>query len=101
LEFDTYVLVGPVEQCRTAICALHSQHSDPSPLAPWTWVEAPAPGDTVRATATVSGWVWGLSPVTSVVVLIDRSEVATATLGLTNAAGAVAITPTVQITISN
>jgi hypothetical protein len=139
LEFDTYVLVGPVDQSRAAIYALHSQHSDPSPLAPWTWVEAPAPGDTVHGTATVSGWVWGLSPVTSVVVLVDGSEVATPTLGLarpdvpdtfpdappdtgfqgswdttkfsngphslvvraTNAVGAVAITPTVQVTVSN
>jgi len=139
LEFDTYVLVGPVDESRSAIYALHSQHSDPSPLAPWTWRDAPAPDDIVRATATVSGWVWGLSPVTSVEVLVDGSKVATATLGLarpdvldtfpdappdsgfqaswdttnfsngvhslvvraTNAVGAVAITPTVQITISN
>src|SRR6266446_794782 len=35
LEFDTFILVGPVNESRAVIYALHSQQSSPSPLPPY------------------------------------------------------------------
>lgn len=82
LEFDTYILVGPVDQSRAAIYAFHSQQSESSPLPPWGALDFPTNGDTLRGNASVSGWAWSLSPVASIVVLLDGSQVASATLGI-------------------
>jgi hypothetical protein len=82
LEFDTYILAGHVDQSRAAIYALHSQRSEPSPLPPWGALDSPSNGDTLRGNTAVSGWAWGLSEVASIVVLLDDSQVASATLGI-------------------
>ena len=82
LEFDTYILAGPVDQSRTAIYALHSQQSAPSPLPPWGALETPTAGDGLAGNASVAGWAWSLSQVVSVTVLVDGNLVASATLGI-------------------
>jgi hypothetical protein len=82
LEFDTYILVGPVDQSRAAIYALHSQQSGPSPLPPWGALDSPTNGDTLSGNANVSGWAWSLSPTASIIVFLDGSQVASATLGI-------------------
>ncbi len=42
----------------------------------------PTNGDTLRGNASVGGWAWSLSPVASIIVLLDGSQVASATLGI-------------------
>ena len=82
LEFDTYILVGLMDQSRAAIYALHSQQSDLSPLPPWGSLDSPSNGNTLTGNANVSGWAWSLSPVSSIIVLVDGNQVATAALGI-------------------
>jgi N-acetylmuramoyl-L-alanine amidase len=82
LEFDTYILAGPVDESREAIYALHSQESRPSPLPPWGALDSPANGDILRGDANAAGWAWGLSRVASITVFLDDSEVASANLGI-------------------
>jgi hypothetical protein len=82
LEFDTYILVGPIDESRAAIYALHDQHPESSPLPPWGTIDSPTNGDTLTGKVKVSGWAWSLSPVTSIVVLLDGVQIATATAGL-------------------
>jgi hypothetical protein len=81
LEFDTFVLVGPVDESRTAIYALHSQQSGPSPLPPMGFLDAPRTGDMLTGTTTVSGWAWSLSAVASIDVFVDGNRVGSATYG--------------------
>jgi hypothetical protein len=82
LEFDTFILVGPVDESRAAIYALHSQQSGPSPLPPFGSLDSPHTGDTLTGTTTVSGWAWALSAVASVDVYVDGNRVGSATYGL-------------------
>jgi hypothetical protein len=82
LEFDTYILLGQIDQSRAAIYALHNQQPEASPLAPWGAIDSPTKSATLTGKAKVSGWAWSLSPVTSIVVLLDGLEVAAATLGI-------------------
>lgn len=82
LEFDTYILVGPVDESRTAIYALHNQQSGPSPLPPFGYLDVPGTGDTLTGTANVAGWAWSLSAITSIDVFVDGNRVGSATFGL-------------------
>ena len=84
LEFDTYILLGPIDESRAAIYALHSQQTERSPLPPFGFGESPAPGATVAGTVDVGGWAWSLaSPqMNSVDVLVDGLQVGAATYGL-------------------
>jgi hypothetical protein len=82
LEFDTYILVGPVDESRAAIYALHSQITDPSPLPPFGYMDTPAIAATLTGITDVSGWVWSLASVRAVDVLVDGAKVGAASFGL-------------------
>jgi hypothetical protein len=82
LEFDTYILVGSVNESRAAIYALHSKPSSPSPLPPLGYLDLPHDGDTLTGTVTVSGWAWALQGMASVDVFVDGNSTASATYGL-------------------
>jgi hypothetical protein len=81
LEFDTFILVGPVADSRAAIYALQSQQSGESPF-PVAGFAGVAGGDVLSGIATVEGWAWGLTGVASVDVFVDGSRVGSATYGL-------------------
>ena len=81
LEFDTFILVGPVTESRAAIYALQSQPSGRSPFTAAGDAGPPASGDVLSGTATVAGWAWALTGVASVDVLVDGSRVGSATYG--------------------
>jgi hypothetical protein len=82
LEFDTFILVGPVTESRAAIYALHSQQSGQSPFPAAGNADIPARGDVLSGNATVAGWAWALSGVASVDVFVDGSRVGSATYGV-------------------
>lgn len=83
LDFDTYILVGPLEESRTAIYALHSQQTGPSLLPPYGYMDLPQNGATFSGTNNnVEGWSWSLSSITSMDVLVDGAKVGSATTGI-------------------
>ena len=82
LEFDAFILVGPVSESRAAIYALHSQQSTASPLPPYGYLDFPQNGVTLTANASVSGWAWALPGMSSVDVFVDGARVASASYGL-------------------
>lgn len=83
LEFDTFVLVGPVTESRAAIYALHSQQSTPSPLPPYGYLDTtPQTGDILTGNANIAGWAWGLPGISSIDLFVDGSRVASATYGI-------------------
>jgi hypothetical protein len=82
LEFDTYILMGPVDESRAAIYALHAEQTDGSPLPPLAFFDLPAKDSTISGTAKVEGWAWGLSPITHVDVFVDGTLIGNATYGL-------------------
>lgn len=82
LDFDTYVLVGPVNESRAAIYALHSQQTSVSTLTPMGSTDSPANGDVVSGTATVDGWSWALPGMASVDVFLDGNRIGSATYGV-------------------
>src|SRR6266403_4402850 len=87
LEFDTFILVGPVNESRAVIYALHSQQSSPSPLPPYGFLGPPQTGDTLHGNANIEGWAWALPGISSIDVFIDGSRVASATYGLSRPDG--------------
>ena len=82
LEFDTYILVGPVDQSRTAIYFLHSQQTTASTLPPMGSADTPSTGDIVSGIVPVDGWAYALPGMSNVAVFVDGSQVGTATYGL-------------------
>jgi hypothetical protein len=82
LEFDAFILVGPVTESRAVIYALHSQQSAASPLPPYGYLDFPQNGATLTANANVSGWAWALPGMSSVDVFVDGAKIASATYGL-------------------
>jgi len=82
LEFDAFILVGPVSESRAAIYALHSQQSAASPLPPYGYLDFPQNGDTLTGSASVSGWAWALPGMSSIDVFVDGAKIASATYGL-------------------
>ncbi len=80
LEFDTYVLLGPVSESRQTIYTLHAQSVDQSPLPPYGY-GGPASGTTLSGSAAVSGWAWALSGISSIDVFVDGHRVGSATYG--------------------
>lgn len=82
LEFDTFILVGPVSESRVAIYALHSQQTSPSPLPPYGYLDVPQNGDTLTANANIAGWAWALLGISSIDVFVDGTRIASATYGL-------------------
>lgn|GEM_PF-2249580 len=78
LEFDTFILVGTVEEMRAAIYALHSQQAAASTLPPMGNPDAPATGDIVSGTVLVDGWAWALPGMSNVQVFVDGNLVGTA-----------------------
>ena len=82
LEFDTFILVGPVTESRAAIYALHSQQSSSSPLPPYGFLGPPQTGDVLTGSANVAGWAWALPGISSIDVFIDGTRVASATYGM-------------------
>jgi hypothetical protein len=85
LEFDTFILVGPVNESRAAIYALHIQQSTPSPLPPYGFLGPPQTGDTLKGNANIAGWAWALPGMGSIDVFVDGIWVASATYGLPRA----------------
>jgi hypothetical protein len=83
LEFDTFVLVGSVDEMRAAIYALHSQQTAPSTLPPMGGPDAPANGDTIGGNVIVDGWAWALPGMSTVQVFVDGNLVGTANYGIT------------------
>ncbi len=81
LEFDTYILVGPVSESRAVIYALHDQQTTPSTLTPMGWLDTVLNGS-VSGTINVSGWSWALPGMKSVDVFVDGSRVGSADYGL-------------------
>jgi hypothetical protein len=82
LEFDTFVLVGTVDEMRAAIYALHSQQPAPSTLPPMGNTDSPASGDVLSGTASVEGWAWGLPGMSIVQVFVDGNLIGTANYNL-------------------
>jgi archaellum component FlaG (FlaF/FlaG flagellin family) len=82
LEFDAFILVGPVDESRAAIYVLHSQQSAASPLPAYGFLGPPNSGDTLSGSANITGWAWALSGISSIDVFVDGSRVASATYGL-------------------
>ena len=82
LDFDTYILVGPVTESRAAIYALHNQQTSVGTLPPMGSTDSPANGDVVSGTATVDGWSWALPGMASVDVFVDGNRVGTANYGI-------------------
>ncbi len=83
LEFDTYILLGLVNDIRSAIYFLHDQQTTPSTLPPMGNPDAPRSGDIVSGTVRVEGWAWALPGMANVGVFVDGSQVGTATYGVT------------------
>ena len=82
LEFDTFVLVGKVDEMRAAIYALHTQQTAPSTLPPMGSPDAPASGDVVSGSVLVDGWAWALPGMSTVQVFVDGNLVGTANYGI-------------------
>jgi hypothetical protein len=82
LDFDTFILVGPVDESRAAIYDLHGQQSAPSPLPPFGSLDYPATGHTLTGTVNVTGWAWALSAMASIDVFVDGGRVGSAIFGL-------------------
>ena len=78
LEFDTFILVGTVDEMRAAIYALHGQQTAPSTLPPMGSPDAPASGDIVSGMVLVDGWAWALPGMSTVQVFVDGNLVGTA-----------------------
>jgi hypothetical protein len=81
LDFDTYILVGPVADSRAAIYALQAQQSgvSPFPVAGFAGVTG---GSVVSGTVSVEGWAWALAGVARVDVFVDGTPVGTAIYGI-------------------
>jgi hypothetical protein len=82
LEFDTFILAGPVTDSRTAIYALHSQQTGQSSLPAMGNLDLPTTGSSVSGVTDVVGWAWALSGVVSVDVFVDGNHLAAATYGV-------------------
>jgi hypothetical protein len=82
LDFDTFILVGPVDESRAAIYALHDQQTSPSTLPPMGWYDSTNNGSVVSGTIIVAGWSWALPGMKSVDVYVDGSRFASANFGL-------------------
>jgi hypothetical protein len=89
LEFDFYILVGPISDSRAAIYALHGRQSGLSPFTPWGYLDNPVGGAVLAGTASLDGWAWALSGMASVDVFVDGSQVGSATYGLDTGVGTV------------
>jgi hypothetical protein len=82
LEFDTYLIAGPVSDARAIIYELHHQEAA-SAFSPFGVLEEPQAGDTLKGTsASIAGWTFGTSPVSNVQILMDGTVVGSATYGL-------------------
>lgn len=81
LEFDIYILVGPVDASRAAIYALHDQQTTPSTLPPLGWLDNVLNG-AVSGTVNITGFSWALPGMKSVDVFVDGSRVGSADYGL-------------------
>jgi hypothetical protein len=82
LDFDTFILVGPVNESRAAIYALHDQQTTPSTLPPMGWYDTTNNGSVVSGTIIIAGWSWALPGMKSVDVYVDGSRFASANFGL-------------------
>ena len=82
LEFDTFILVGQVDEIRAAVYVLHSQQTPPSRLPPMGSPDAPASGDVVSGTVLVDSWAWALPGMSNVQVFVDGNIVGTANYGI-------------------
>jgi hypothetical protein len=82
LDFDTFILVEPVDESRAAIYALHDQQTSPSTSTPMGWYDVPASGSVVSGTVTVGGWSWALPGMASVDVFMDGNRIGAANYGL-------------------
>jgi hypothetical protein len=81
LEFDFYLIAGPVEDARPIVYELQKAQTA-TPFAPWGNLEAPLSGDTVSGTSgVVGGWVFALTPVKTVEILVDGSSAGVASYG--------------------
>ena len=81
LDFDTYILVGSVNESRAAIYALNDQ-TKPGTLTPMGWYDSTNNGSVVSGTITIAGWSWALPGMKSVDVYVDGSRFASANFGL-------------------
>lgn len=82
LDFDTFILVGPIDESRAAIYALHNQESAASSLTPMGWYDSATNSFVASGTISVSGWSWPLPGMASVDVFVDGKQIGAATYGL-------------------
>ena len=82
LDFDTYILVGPLHESRAAIYALNDQQTSPSTLTPMGWYDSTFNGSVVSGTVTIAGWSWALPGMKGIDVYVDGNRVASANYGL-------------------
>jgi hypothetical protein len=82
LDFDIYLIAGPVSDARPIIYQLQKQTTI-SEFSPFGRLEDPLSGATVTGTAaTVDGWVFGASPVANVQILVDGKLSGAAAYGI-------------------
>jgi hypothetical protein len=81
LEFNTYILVGSLNESRGAINEMHKQETGPSPLTPFGYFNPP-PNPLQGTALLLQGWVWSLVGISSVDVFIDGSKIGSATYGI-------------------
>jgi hypothetical protein len=82
LEFDTFILVGPVNESRAAIYALHNQQNIPGSLTPMGSLDSITNSFSASGTINISGWSWGLPGIASIDVFVDGTRIGSAEYGL-------------------
>jgi hypothetical protein len=82
LESNIYVIAGPLEEAREVIYGLRHQETGASPFTPYTNVDQPVAGDSIRGTEyQIIGWAFGTSDIEDVAVLLDGTVAGHATYG--------------------
>ncbi len=79
LEFDAYILLGPVEESRTAVYQIHSQIPAGTPFPPLGYLDTGS--GTLQGTVVLQGWTWSPAGIATVDVFIDGTKIGAATYG--------------------
>jgi len=86
LEFEVYLLLGPVCAARDVIYELHGKLPGGTPFPPWGELDFPAAGETLSGTAAVQGWAYpvdlGPNQIARVEILVDGVPAGIATYGI-------------------
>jgi len=81
-EDEVYVIGGDYVAARAAIYSFGGPPLVPDPLPPFGSLDVPQSDDTVSGTISVAGWAFDNFVVAKVAILVDGSEVGTATYGV-------------------